>query len=203
MRYSFLSVFIITLFACSAVSSPPDNDIPRTFEENKSKTEIKSFDSRYGGSYDVVNSMYNEIVDDDANLKSLEKDIRNISGTVSDASNAFNGFNNNNTNYYNSASNHANSIKDNELREKIRVMVEASKSQYLKSIGKHNGLLNDINPKQATLSDLHTYLKLVKTLPAIEAYQKKNLPSTTALENASAEIDKVIKKQKMQLNNNH
>lgn len=193
MRYILLSILATTLFACSSVSSPPENDVPRAFEETSSKAEVKS-GSRYGGGYDVVNSMYNELVDDDAGLKSLEKDIRGISGVVYDAANTFNGFNNNNSNYYNSASNHVNSIRDSALKEKIRALVEASKSQYYRSVAAHYKLKDEIDWKQVTLNDAHTYLKLIKTLPAIEAYQKKNLPSTSALENASAEIDKVIQR---------
>jgi hypothetical protein len=195
MRYLSLSIFTVMLFACSDVSSPPD-DVPKAFEEKNSIGGIKSSDSRYGGGSDVVNSMYNEIVDDDANLKSLEKDIRNIPGVIADAEGAYNNFVYNNSGYYNSATNHVNSIKDSALKQKIKVMLEASNAQYQRSGAKHNTLINEINWKQLTLNDLHTYLKIIKTIPAIEAYQKKNLPSTSPMENASAELDKLIQRTK-------
>lgn len=191
MRYFLPGLFAILLFSCDNVSAPP-GDVPTAFEETKSE----GFKSKYGGREDVVTSMYNDVVNDDANLKSLEKDIRNIPGTVSDAASPFHSFDNNNDSYYSSASMHVNSIKDSALKQQVRMMVENSKTQYTRSIARHNTLINEIKWKQLTLNDVHTYLMLVKTLPAIESYQKKNIPSTTPLENVSAELDKLIQRTK-------
>jgi hypothetical protein len=193
MRYLLLGVFTITLFSCSNVSSPPDN-VPKEFEEGNSSSF--SFERSGGGGSDAVTSLYNEVADDDANLKSLEKDIRNLSGNIADASEPFNTFTYNNSNYYNSATNHLNSIRDSALKAKAKALIDASMNQYQRSVAMHNRLINEINWKQVTLNDVHTYLKLARTLPVIENYQKKNLPSTSALENASAEMDKVIQRTK-------
>ena len=198
MRYLLYIFFATMLFACSAVSAPPD-DVPGTFQQGN---DNGSFGKKYGGREDVVNAMYNEVLDDNAGLKTLEKDIRDVPGNVSDASAAYNSFVYNNSSYYNSAMRHVNSITDTALKARIRTLVEASSHQYQRSVSKHNTLINEINWKQATLSDLHTYLKLVKTLPVIEAYQKKNLPDTKPLENVSVEIDKITERTKDATRNN-
>jgi hypothetical protein len=193
MRYLLLSVFVIALFACSNVSSPPDN-VPKGLDAENSGS--LSSETRYGGGGDALNDMYEEMVDDDAALKSLEKDIRSLSGNISEATRPYNTFTYYNSNYYNSATNHLNSIRDSALKTKAKAIIDASMSQYQRSVAAHNKLINEISWKQVTLNDAHTFLKLVKTLPLIENYQKKNLPSTSALENASAEMDKVIQRTK-------
>src|SRR5438128_2695620 len=132
MRYLLLSVFITTLFACSNVASPP-GDVPKVFEEGKSSSS--GSEVRYGGGGgDAVNSMYNELAHYDANLKSLEKDIRHLQRVISDANAPYSSFAYNNSNYYNSANNHLNSIRDPELREKAKALIDASMSQYQRSV---------------------------------------------------------------------
>jgi len=193
MRHLSILTFAFIVCSCSNVSSPADDrKVPKALEEENSSFTLK----KYGGREDVVNGMYNELLSDNATLKNLEKSINNLPDMISDAESPYQVFNNNNTSYYNSALNHVNTIKDAALKEKIKAMVEASRSQYNNSVAAHNKLLNEIDWKQLSLNDMHTFLKLVKTLPVIEAYQKKNTPSTSAMENASAEIDKLIQRTK-------
>ena len=193
MRLLSPALFVILLFSCDNVSSPPNDDVPKAFKETNSGSG--SFGKRYGGG-DIVNTMYSDLANDDAMLKSLEKDIRNLPGNISDASAPFNEYERNNSSYYSSARNHLNSIKDSALREKIRKQIDNSSNEYNRLSAKHNALLKEIDWKQVTLNDVHTYLKLVKTLSAIENYQRKNLPSTAPLENISLELDKVIQRTK-------
>lgn len=190
MRYLLPGFIAFAFLSCDTVSAPPE-EVPKAFEQQSASGK------RLGGKGgDVINEMYDEVVSKDATLKALEKDIDDMPEMIADATAPFHAYNRNNENYYTSAARHVGYIKDSALREKIRTMIDNSKSNYNKSIASHQRLINDINWKQVTLSDLHSYLMLVKTLPEIESYQKKNLPATAPLEKISAEHDRLNERTK-------
>lgn len=193
MRYLLPCLLALVLSSCDNVSSPPDKNRTST---GGGTVSVPGEGSRYGKGGDVIDEMYDEVVDNDANLKTLEKDIRALSETIGEASAPYKSFSRTNEDYYHSAARHIASIKDSALRQKIRMMIDNNRSAYNKSVAPHERLVNDINWKQATLEDLHTYLVLVKTLPVMEEYQKKNLPATAPLEKVSAEHDRVNQRTK-------
>ena len=68
------------------------------------------------------------------------------------------------------------------MRDKIKALITSSLNKYNSAITKHNELLKTIQAKDLTITDLHTILKITRTLPLIEKYQTDNLPSTKSLE---------------------
>jgi hypothetical protein len=66
-------------------------------------------------------------------------------------------------------------------------------AKYNLSVASHRDLSKMIQTNQLTLSDLHNILKIVRTLPIIEQYQKKSLPETRPLEGYIELQEKTIK----------
>ena len=99
-----------------------------------------------------------------------------------DSTEQFSDFDSKNTQYYESAGQHLASIKDSVLRQVIKDKIENSLVAYSKQTTYHNNLLSILEKRQLSLSDLHTLLKLNRTLPVIEKYQQQNLPRITQLE---------------------
>jgi hypothetical protein len=75
----------------------------------------------------------------------------------------------------------------------MKKLITLSFTKYDASISRHNNILNSIETKNLTLNDLHTVLKISRTLPIIEKYQRDNLPTTKSLEGFSKQLDEAIK----------
>jgi hypothetical protein len=78
------------------------------------------------------------------------------------------------------------------LRDKMKILVANSLAKYNSLISTHTDLLKSIDTKGLTLNDLHTILKITRTVPLIEKYQKDKLPSSKSLEGFSKRLDEAI-----------
>ena len=56
----------------------------------------------------------------------------------------------------------------------------------------HTNLLGIINAKTITINDLHTVLKIKRTLPLIEKYQAVNKSSTKPLEGFADKVNRTL-----------
>jgi len=175
-----LSTFL--LFTIASCDSPARQEhqqpaTPKALDDNSADYDIIS----KGRREDMVESLYDEQVGKNADLKLLEDKLDALRAGWNDSVQAFNRFNDKNKIYYNVASEHIEGIKDSVLRDKIKVLVAGSLKKYQSLTAGHNELLKTIDTQNLTLADLHTVLKIVRTLPLIEKYQQDNLPSTKPL----------------------
>jgi hypothetical protein len=182
----FISTFLVlTLASCNNTRTQdnpkqeaPKQETPKALEDKSSSYEIVSKRS----SDDLVESLYNELVSKDIELKKLEDKIDELNKSKNDTTELFDKFNGKNQSYFSSANGHVLDIKDSLLRDKIKNLVSTQLTKYNSRIARHNELLKIIEAKQITLSDLHNVLKIVRTLPLIDKYQKDNLPSIKSFE---------------------
>ena len=184
-------IFTWTIISCNNYrkQETPKPETPKALQEKSSSVELlskRSFD-------DLVESLYTELISKDVDLKKLEDNIDDLKRSKNDSINLFDKFNEKNESYYNSANRHCEEIKDSTLRNKIRILVVKNLTNYNSSIAKHNELLKIIETKELTISDLHNILKIVKTLPVIDKYQKDNLPRTKTLEGYIKRQEETIK----------
>ncbi|ANH80863.1 hypothetical protein A8C56_07615 [Niabella ginsenosidivorans] len=188
-----LAIVLLTIVACNNnhVQHQPVADVPKALEDNNNSYKLIS--KRSTG--DLVENLYSELISKNKNLEQLEAGLDTLSQSRVDSTDPFNQFNQKVLSYYNAADQHINHIADSLLRDKIRNLVESYLAKYVATTAKHNELLKTINAKNVKLSDLHTVLKIVKTLPQIERYQKENLPGTLSLEGYIKKQDEAIKKE--------
>lgn len=82
----------------------------------------------------------------------------------------------------------------NEFERRLEILSDSENDSTRSfSIYDHKSILNSIKTKNITLTDLHTALKIIRTLPVIDKYQKNNLPATQPLQGYLNEVDKTIK----------
>lgn len=176
----FVAIVLLSTLSCNnhRTEDKPKQDVPKALDDKKSSLEIIS---KRGGE-NIVESLYDELLTKNAELKSLEERIDALNESQADSTEKFNNFDNKNQSYYTSANNHIENINDSALKTRIKNIIAASVVKYNSSISKQKELLQIINAKSNSISDLHTALKIVKTLPLIEQYQKSNLPKSTPLE---------------------
>jgi hypothetical protein len=186
----FISMALTIILSCN-------NNRPQSLQETPKALDKKdksySLVTKRGYDEDILESLYSELVDKTPELKKLEEDIDILNGSKEDSLEVFTNFDSKNDRYYNSAGNHAQGIKDSLLRLKMTSLIQASLSNYNTIVAPHNILLKSIESKQATLGDVHTALKIVRTLPVIAKYQKNSLPDTKPLEGYSQKLSKTIR----------
>lgn len=193
MRTSLLiSTFIfLTLYSCdnSRTQDKHQNETPKALEEKGSSFEFIS----KRGYDDLLESLYKELANKNPELKELERQIDKLADNKGDSSELFYKYDEKNQSYYHSANNHIEQISDTVLKERMKILIENSLTKYNSSVLNNNDILRSINNKYSSLNDLHLILKITRTLPLIEKYQKDNLPSTKSLEGYSNQLDKTIK----------
>lgn len=195
MRY--IHTLTVSLFICLiSCNSPKDQkllreDPPKALAE-KDLTEISS--KRSDG--DLVDNIYDEVIDKSPELKDLENKISKIEESKNDSLSPFNKYNEKKKQFYSSADNHIFQINDSILRKQIKAILDSSLKNYKTSTQKHVELMKAVDFKTANLNDIHVILKLSKALPVMEQYQKTNLPATRTIDNLINDYDKAIQKTK-------
>lgn len=186
-----ISLFLfLTFCACgeNRTQETGKQDTPKALEDKSSEFRISK-----RGYNDLVESLYEELAGKTPELKQLEGEINILNESRADSTGAFNKFDEKNQDYFYAADRHVEEIKDSVLRDKMKVLIPNNLSAYNLLVSSHNGLLKSINQKYLVLDDLHTVLKIVRTLPVIENYQKDNLPTKKPLEGLARQLDATIK----------
>jgi peptidoglycan hydrolase CwlO-like protein len=181
---------VILCLAVSIVLSCGDKKkTPPAILEGK-KIDVSSLYKKR--SDDLVQALYEEVVSRSAELEDLEKQIEAIKKQWPDSSDAFKKFNEKNNSYYRSADKNIETIRDSVLRKRIRAMVTESRKHYADSITTWTNMDSLIVRRTAMVNDLHALLKIAKTLPLIEEFQKNNTPATKPGEEVIKNYDLLI-----------
>lgn len=191
MRELILFFVVLTVvLSCDNHKTRQQQELPKALDEQKKSYSILSKRSHD----DILEDIYSEVVDKNPELKKLEEDIDAINDSEDDSLEAFTKFDAKNNSYYSSAHTHAGQIKDSLLRDKMATLIQNSLSGFNSATALHKKILKSIESKEATLSDVHMALKIIKTLPVISKYQRSNAPATKSLEGYSQELSKTITK---------
>lgn len=168
---------------------PPAQPTPKALTNETSS--YKGISKR--SSPDLVEELYGEMVAKNSQLKKLEGNIQMLVEARADSATAFNSYAEKNSSYYYAANSHAGQIADSMLRKKVKDMIASSISDYNALAAKHDALLNTIDTRSTNLKDLHTALKIVKTLTIIRKYQINSLPSIMPIEHYLQQQNETIK----------
>ncbi len=191
--FGFLIISIVC-FSCDNKQFVPESnqqETPKALQTDK-ESSGGSYISKKRYDNDLVEELYNELLEKNAALSSLENGIEKLKDDKKDSAALFNTFDSKNNSYYSAANMHIGVIKDSAIKQRIKQLFENSLSKYNTKIAAHNNLIAAVNAKDATLNDLHIVLKLSQTLSMIEQYQTNDLPPTKPFENTSREYDKLI-----------
>lgn len=188
--YLLLTISILLAISCDnpGTQSLSEKESPKALDDNSASYEYIS----KRGYDDLIEGLYSELADKTPALKALETAVDKLAVSKSDSLELFTNYHGKNQRYYRSAEEHLGQMKDTVLKEKMKRLIEASLTKYDQSVSKHTTIINAIDKKNITLNDLHLILKITKTLPVIENYQSRNLPSTRPIEGYSTQLDKTI-----------
>jgi len=197
MKIFFLIIAGFILSSCTRrQTNHQNNETPKSLDDKKSYSLISK-----RGQTDMVESLYDELVSEKAELKQLENEIDDLHDQAPDSLSVFENFNSKNNKYYSSAKQHVDQIKDSVLKEKMKMIIRNSQTNYDNRIAALSGLVNQLNDREITLNDYHLILKLNKTLTMIEGFQKNNLPSIKPIGSVISKYNKLIQKTDSLLGN--
>jgi hypothetical protein len=186
-----ITILVVVLFACnnSTRQQKAEPETPKALQDGNSVEILtkRSYD-------DLVENLYREKVEKVSELKELETAIKNNSSAKSDVRSPFSVYDEKNSSYYQAANSHITRISDSLLRNKIKSVVASSVEKYNYTTSSFQNLLKEMDTKSVTISDWHTALKLIETLPLIEKYQQDSKPAVQPMQNHVKEQDKIIDK---------
>ncbi len=189
-RNSFGTILIlILLFSCGGKienNSPTIKETPEALQDNK--LDIK----RYSRSGDLTEELYQELVEKTPALEKLEDEIDAYKPMPNDLKEKFNQYDRKSNEYYHSSNYNAEAISDSLLKSKIMSLINASNRKYTNKTAELNSLINQISKNGGTLTDHHSVLKILLTLPIIEKYQDDNKPDKKEFKDVINEQEKLI-----------
>mgnify|MGYP001164689732 CR=1 FL=1 len=189
----FLILLTFTMVCCGEKrtnNKPVEQETPKALQDNK--LAIKSY-SRSGT--DMIDELYQELVDKSPELKKLEDDLGIINSKASDLETNFNAYNQKSNSYYYSANEKTSAITDSLLRKKILAIITNNKNLYDNKTASVNSLRKLISDNSSTIKDSYSVLKIVLTLQLIEKYQNDNLPDKKNFKDIIKEQEKLIQRE--------
>ncbi len=191
-----LFVYLSLIYSCKT-ERKQEQDHTETTETPKALQENKSSEyslKKRRADTDLVESLYNELVDKTPELHELESQIGRFDNQKEDSLQAFEEFASKNDEYYKSANTYTERIRDSLLKNRIRSILSGSEAQYANKISPTTTLIQQIELKELQLQDMHILLKLVRSLDIMEKYQKDKLPSSSPVRSLLREFEKIISK---------
>lgn len=194
---------VATLLSCQ--SDEPSDSIaskpatPKVLTNENDKGLGGSLSSSYRTS-SIYLALYLEQVEQSKYLQDIEASLKQLRHSKRDSLATFNDYNTKNNSYYKNVEYEIlKEIKDSVIAKRLTELLDKSKTQYKNRIAKHQQLLKNLDSNTLGIYDLHTALKILTTLPLIEAYQKDHLPSTTHMEGYIKTQEQVIETINQQL----
>jgi hypothetical protein len=172
--FTILIVLILSVaVSCRNEDAPKDqavvHETPQALKDDAVSEVISS--RKYG---DLVEQLYQEMVDKTPELASLEKDYSAIPPQSMSLKEEYNKYNNKSENYYSTANAKTSAIADSVLREKVVSILEAHASQYALKNAELRSMMKQIDNQNVSLNDHHQVLKIFTTLAMMEDYQDQN-----------------------------
>lgn len=159
-------------------------------------TLTSGIDKSRGGYKDLVEEFYDQAVKQNSNLETIEDDIASFNKKREDAIEKYNSFSSYNTRYYTDARANAANIADAAIKQRASDLITKSETAYRARMASWQSSIAALNNNQRELRDLHVLLKIMTATPVIEKYQQSSLPDNNKLNEANADLLKVIEKIK-------
>lgn len=188
-------IFILTasvlLFSCSEDKQNTINveETPAALQDNK--VSISSYSKRGD---DLVEELYQELVEKSTDLKNLEETIEFQNGLSNEQKNIFEKYTQKSSSFYHTAEYNAQLISDSLIKKQLLTIVASSKKTHEARSKEVNSLVDMISKNEKNINDRHAVLKILLTLPVIEKYQKTNLPEKNSFNKVLDDQRKLIKK---------
>jgi hypothetical protein len=168
-------------------------ETPKALADDASDIRLSSKD--FGGSSgNLVEDLYEELADNNGELKNLDRDIAGVNRERGSLQDKFNVLDNKSNRYYMAANTMANNLRDSVLKRKVTTLISNSNSQFYQLTSSVRNLIQQINTASVSLSDYYTVLKIARTIPVMEKYQQESMPDKKEFELLLRQFNEIIKR---------
>lgn len=188
-------LFMFLSFSCSkdrSTNNEPNNleETPEVLEENKGDLNLSSYSKR--AKKDIIQQLYDEAVDKDEQLKSLNSRISEISDLKKDSLKDFETYIRNNQNYWNSIDGYASQLSDTTLRDELKNLIEVLEKKHASKMSPLNSIVKQIEVAEQSLRDQEILMKILVTEPMMSNYQRNEFPDINTLKSVKSSLDTLI-----------
>ena len=171
MKKTFLFLSLtLAVYSCKENNSDKNEIVEKAAENTESSFPIK----RMSKSQDILNGIYSELLKNDKELQKLDEQINSIQKDGKIIKNIYSDVVSNSDDYYLLAKNSSKSIQDSILRKEILGLVENSSDKFNVKKNKLEELKKQVRLNNNRIFSFYQALKIRRTLPEIEKYQKTN-----------------------------
>lgn len=197
MTEKIVYALIVILISCNSKTETGEVDFSTSGELGSQKVDVLSYSGKRD--HDIVKHLYEEALEQDSNLKSLDNKISEMNEVIQDSLEEFNEYVDYNQLYYQSAQNYIQSIKDTTKRNIISTYFSTSKEKFERRITEHKNLEKISAELEGELLDQHILMKLIISEKLINSYQNKE-PVKTPIKSVNDEIRTLIDESKKYTN---
>ena len=152
--------------------------------------------SRFSNPRDpLIEKIYYKLIENDPQLKKLDENINELNNENIDYNRNLNSILQKPEDYYSDAKNRTKSLRDSLLKKEITKLIELSEKKFRNHTFSLNEKMKNTRLNYFTINDLYNVLKIKKTLPAIEEFQK-TIPDNQKIDSIIKEQEKLIKELK-------
>ncbi|MBD1367161.1 hypothetical protein IDJ77_25340 [Mucilaginibacter sp. ZT4R22] len=169
-------------------------EVPEPLKDKSSAALLVKSDVRRFSDGSLVDELYNDLAEKQPELQTLESQLKEFYAARTDSVEAFDNYYAKSDSYYSSANSLLLSIKDSVLKQRLGLLLEASKNKLQKKTSRFSMLIANADKESRIMEDYHQALKLVATLPVIETYQDKNMPGIKPVQKLSDEAKRLNNK---------
>jgi hypothetical protein len=156
------------------------------------ESDIKSSSFRIRSNYDIVEQLFEEAMNKDENLMSLNKRIEEVEDLKADSLEAYRDYIQKNQNYWHSLSSYANQLSDSTLKRDLNVLISTLKEKHDKKVLPLNSVVAQIDSNKRVLRDYEILMKIIVTEPMMSNYQRNEYPKMQTLKSVKNAYDSLI-----------
>lgn len=165
-----ICLFTLLIYSCKENNSDKNEIVEKAAENTESSFPIK----RMSKSQDILDGIYSELLKNDSKLQKLDSKVLSLQQDKKTIQSMYHDIINNSDDYYLLAENEAKSIRDSTLKKEILELVKNSLGKFNTKKNKYEELQKQANFNYYKIFSFYQALKIRKTLPEIEKYQKAN-----------------------------
>jgi len=169
MKTFLILSFSLLIVSCKENDSTKNEIVEKAAENTESSFPIK----RMGNSQNILDGIYSELIKNDSQLKKLDEKVASIQNDSRIIEKIYDDVIKNSTDYYILADN-AKTISDSVLKREILKLVNNSSEKFKLKKDKIEELKRQVRFNNYKTYSFYQALKIRRTLPEIEKYQKAN-----------------------------
>ena len=169
-------------------------EVPEPLKDKSSAELLVKSDTKRFSDGSLVDELYNDLAEKQPELQTLESQMKEFYAARTDSVEAYDNYHAKSDSYYSSANSLLLSIKDSVLKQRLVLLLDASKDKFQKKTSRFSVLIANTDKESRIMEDYHQALKLVATLPVVETYQDKNMPNIKPVQKLSDEAKRLNSK---------